>query len=159
MRPSLLPALLLPMLAVPASAAPTLDPLLGDHAVLQRERPIAVTGTAAPGETLSVTLGGARATARAGADGRFSASLPALPAGGPFTLAIAAPSGSAEASDVLVGDVFLCSGQSNMELQVQNAQDGWNQAQGSADDKLRQITIAKKTALTPRTDFAQAPIW
>ena len=127
--------------------------------VLQRERPIAVTGTAAPGETVTVTLGSARATARAGADGRFSASLPALPAGGPFTLAVSAPSGGAQASDILVGDVFLCSGQSNMELQVQNAQDGWNQAQGSADDKLRLITIAKTTALAPRADFAQAPAW
>src|SRR4051812_41815007 len=159
MRPSLLPALLLPMLAVPASAAPTLDPLFGDHAVLQRERPIAVTGIAQPGETVNVTLGSARATARAGTDGRFSAALPALPAGGPFTLAISAPSGSAEANDILVGDVFLCSGQSNMELQVQNAQDGWNQAQGSADDKLRLMTIAKATALAPRADFAQPPSW
>lgn len=159
MRPSLFSALSLSMLAVPATAAPTLDPLFGDHAVLQRERPILVTGHAAPGETVTITLAGARGTARTGTDGRFSAALPALPAGGPFTLAVSAPSGSVEASDVLVGDVFLCSGQSNMELQVQNAQDGWNQSQASADDKLRLITIAKTTALSPRADFAQAPAW
>src|SRR6185437_14370971 len=101
----------LAMLALPATAAPTLDPLFGDHAVLQRERPILVTGTAAAGENVSVTLGTARGSGRAGPDGRFA-------------IALSAPSGTAQAHDILVGDVFLCSGQSNMELQVQNAQDG-----------------------------------
>ena len=90
---------------------------------------------------------------------RFAVALPALPAGGPFTLAVTAPSGTAQARDILVGDVFLCSGQSNMELQVQNAQDAWNQSQASADDKLRLMTVAKATALAPRADFAQAPSW
>ncbi|HEX5184494.1 MAG TPA: sialate O-acetylesterase [Allosphingosinicella sp.] len=147
------------MLALPAAAAPRLDPLFGDHAVLQRDHPITVTGTAASGEAVAVTLGTSRGSGRAGADGRFAIALPALPAGGPFTLAVSAPSGKAEAQDILVGDVFLCSGQSNMELQVQNAQDAWNQSQASADDKLRLITIAKATALVPRADFAQPPAW
>jgi sialate O-acetylesterase len=159
MRWSLLPVLPLSMLAVPCVGAPALDPLFGDHAVLQRDRPILVTGTAAAGERLSISFGPGRGSGRAGADGRFAITLPASPAGGPFTLAVAAPSGTVEAHDILVGDVFLCSGQSNMELQVQNAQDGWNQAQGSADDKLRLMTIAKATALMPHADFAQAPAW
>jgi sialate O-acetylesterase len=152
-------ALSISMLAVPAAAAPRLDPLFGDHAVLQRDRPILVTGSGEPGETVTAALGEARATAKAGADGRFAASLPPRAAGGPFTLSVTAPSGSAQASDILVGDVFLCSGQSNMELQVQNAQDGWNQAQASADPQLRLTTIAKTTALAPRADFAQPPAW
>ncbi|MDB5690964.1 MAG: 9-O-acetylesterase [Alphaproteobacteria bacterium] len=160
MRWSLLPTVAsLPMLAVPAAAAPKLDPLFGDHAVLQRDLPVVVTGTAAPGETVTIALGDRQAMVRAGADGRFFAPLPAMPAGGPFTLSATAPSGAAQASDLLVGDVFLCSGQSNMELQVQNAQDGWNQAQASADGKLRLMTIAKATALVPRGDFAQPPAW
>jgi sialate O-acetylesterase len=158
MRWSLL-TLSLSMLALPAAAAPQLDPLFGDHAVLQRERPIVVTGIAAAGEIVTATLGSDRGSGRAGADGRFAIALPALPAGGPFSLAVSAPSGIVEAHDVLVGDVFLCSGQSNMELQVERAQDSWNQAQASADDKLRLMTIAKATALTPRDDFAQPPAW
>src|SRR4051812_33537464 len=159
MRWSLFSALSASMLAVPAFAAPVLDPLFGDHAVLQRDRPILVTGSAAPSEAVTITLGDRRAIAVSGPDGRFAVALPPLPAGGPFTLAVAAPSGRAQASDILIGDVFLCSGQSNMELQVQNAQDGWNQAQASADDKLRLMTIAKATALAPRADFAQASSW
>ncbi|HEY1606235.1 MAG TPA: sialate O-acetylesterase [Allosphingosinicella sp.] len=147
------------MLALPAAAAPRLDPLFGDHAVLQRDRPIVVTGIAAAGENVSATLGPSQSSGHADAGGRFAIALPALPAGGPFTLAISAPSGTAQANDILVGDVFLCSGQSNMELQVQNAQDAWNQSQASADDKLRLITIAKATAPAPRADFAQPPAW
>ncbi|HEX4738777.1 MAG TPA: sialate O-acetylesterase [Allosphingosinicella sp.] len=158
MRWSLL-TLSLSMLALPAAAAPTLDPLFGDQAVLQRDRPILVTGTAAAGETVTATLGTAQGSGRAGPDGRFAIALPALPAGGPFTLALSAPSGTAQAHDILAGDVFLCSGQSNMELQVQNAQDAWNQSQVSADDKLRLMTVAKATALAPRADFAQPPAW
>lgn len=153
------PLLPLAMLAVPVAAQPKLDPLFGDHAVLQRERPILVTGTAAAGEAVSVALGSSRADGRAGADGHFAVALPALAGGGPFTLSVTAASGSAQAGDILIGDVFLCSGQSNMELQVQNAQDGWNQSQASADARLRLMTIAKTTALAPRPEFAQAPAW
>jgi sialate O-acetylesterase len=133
--------------------------LFGDHAVLQRDRPILVTGTARSNETVTVSIGASRAEVHAGADGRFAASLPGLAAGGPFTLTAAAPSGTAQARDILIGDVFLCSGQSNMELQVERAQDGWNQAQASADDKLRLMTVAKATAPAPRADFASPPAW
>src|SRR5947209_12527735 len=90
------------MLAVPAAAAPRLDPLFGDHAVLQRDRPILVTGTAAPGETVVVSLGGSQET-QAGPDGRFAALLPPMPAGGPFPLVAAAASGAARSRDILVG--------------------------------------------------------
>ncbi len=69
-----------------------------------------------------VTLAGTAsppAPTAAAASPRF----PALPAGGPYDLTIAAPSGAAVVRDLLVGDVFLCSGQSNMEMTVSSAQD------------------------------------
>ena len=105
--------------ATAASAAPRLDGVMGDHAVIQRGQPIVLTGQAAAGETVMITLAGRSVTAKAARDGSFSASLPALPAGGPYDLTIAAPSGAAVLRDILVGDVFLCSGQSNMELRVE----------------------------------------
>jgi len=93
-----------------------------DHAVLQRDRPIAVWGQAAGGEVVTLSLqpslaGPAVSTVRAQADasGRWSAVLPPMGAGGPFVLAAQGSSGTRQsASDVLIGDVFLCSGQSNM---------------------------------------------
>ena len=69
-----------------ASAAPLMDAMFQDHSVLQRDRPVAVWGRAAPGAAVSVTLGETQARAVAGADGMWRANLPALQAGGPYTL-------------------------------------------------------------------------
>lgn len=71
--------------SVPAAAEPALDPLFSDHSVLQRGRPIAVWGTAAPRERVTVALGNASACARAGRDGRWRVELPAMTAGRPYS--------------------------------------------------------------------------
>jgi hypothetical protein len=72
--------------AASAQAAPTLHPLFSDHAVLQRGRPIAIWGTAEPGERVKVSLGSASRDVTAGRDGRWRAELPAMDAGGPYRL-------------------------------------------------------------------------
>lgn len=93
--------------------------IFSDHAVLQRGREVPVWGWAAPGEEVKVTLGSASASGKAGEDGKWLVRLPLMEAGGPHTLAIEAASGKkASFSDVLVGEVWLCSGQSNMEWTV-----------------------------------------
>ncbi|QCB41816.1 9-O-acetylesterase [Sphingomonas sp. PAMC26645] len=145
--------------ATAASAAPRLDGVMGDHAVIQRGQPIVLTGQAAAGETVMITLAGRSVTAKAARDGSFSASLPALPAGGPYDLTIAAPSGAAVLRDILIGDVFLCSGQSNMELRVEQGQGLFPDAHPEVDDKLRLLTIAKVSAATPVARFAEQPRW
>ena len=110
------------LVAVPALAEPALGPLFGDHAVLQRDRPISVWGTAGPGEAVTVTLGDAARSVRADRAGNWRAELPAMKAGGPYRLvATGAGGASAMADDVLIGDVWLCSGQSNMELSVSHS--------------------------------------
>jgi sialate O-acetylesterase len=139
----------------PAAAETRLDPLFGNGAVLQRDRPIRVTGRATAGETVTVALGPVQASTRAGADGRFEAMLPATPAGGPFTLT----ANTATATDVMIGDVFLCSGQSNMEMSVAQSQDGQSQAAGSADPRLRLFTVAKRAALVPERDLGENSGW
>lgn len=154
-----LAALLLLGAASAVAAQPHLGQLFSDHAVLQRGRPIAVWGDAAPGERLAVSLGDARATATAGGDGAWHATLPAMRAGGPYTLAAVAPSGTAEAHDVMVGDVWLCSGQSNMELQVSRALNSYNETQAANDPRLRILGIAHATAPTPAAAFPQPPRW
>lgn len=145
--------------ASPAVAAPRLDGVLSDHAVIQRDQPIDLAGDAAAGETVMITLAGHTVTARAGRDGRFAARLPALPAGGPYDLIIAAASGAAVLRDILVGDVYLCSGQSNMELAVTDAQKLIPDAHPPLDDQLRLLTIAKVAAPAPLARFDQAPRW
>src|SRR3546814_17654891 len=64
------------LVSTPAFATPALAPIWTDHAVIQRDRPIVIEGSAAPNETLTVTLGTARQTIRADADGRFRATFP-----------------------------------------------------------------------------------
>ena len=146
-------------LAAPVAAQPMLDPVFGDHAVLQREHPIAVRGRTTPGETVSGRLGEAASSARADSDGRFELIFPAMAAGGPYRLTVTGTSGTTQASDVLIGDVFLCSGQSNMELAVGRAQDADNQIAASDDPMLRLFTIERRTALQPARDLGKVSGW
>ncbi len=146
-------------LAVQTHAAPRLDGALGDHAVIQRDQPIVLRGEAAKNETVMITLGGRTATVKTGTDGRFEARLPPLPAGGPYNLTLSAASGATMLRDILIGDVFLCSGQSNMEMTVSDAQDMIPDAHAPADDKLRLLTIPKAVAAKPATHFAAPPRW
>ena len=103
---------------VSADSAFSVAGIFSNHMVLQRERPVPVWGEAAPGTKVSVRLGDVAAEAVAGPDGEWCATLPVMAArneGG--TLSVAADGGAAgEAvfTDVLVGDVWLCGGQSNM---------------------------------------------
>ncbi|MET3826206.1 sialate O-acetylesterase [Sphingomonas sp. PvP055] len=140
-------------------AAPTVGGLLGDHAVVQRNQPVVVTGEAVPGEAVTVVLGGHSAQAQAARDGRFSVTLPALPAGGPYDLLVMAASGTTALHDLLVGDVFLCSGQSNMEMTVEHAQDAFGTIMGSTDAQLRLVTIDKATSVKPLDRLKQKPAW
>lgn len=139
--------------AFPAAleAAPTLNPLFSDHAVLQRERPIAVWGSAAAGERLTVRLGSASRTVRADRSGTWRVELPAMAAGGPHRLVVTGAGGEADAAeDLLIGDVWLCSGQSNMEWPVSQALNGGNEVQNSSDPQVRILTVPQRTALSPQ---------
>ncbi|HVF93802.1 MAG TPA: sialate O-acetylesterase [Sphingomonas sp.] len=147
------------VVAAPAAATPRLDGVLSDHAVVQRGVPIVLNGDAVPGEAVLVSMAGHTVVAKAGRDGRFEARLPAMPAGGPYDLTIAAPSGGAVIRDLLLGDVFLCSGQSNMEMAVDRTQDLIPDANPLPDDQLRLLTVAKAAATTPLARFATAPQW
>lgn len=95
----------------------------GESMVLQRKRPIALHGRAPQGATVSVLLQGKGRTvwrtAKANASGVWGAVLPAMPASGPYTLKFSCGSDVRTFSDVWVGEVWLCSGQSNMELPLQ----------------------------------------
>lgn len=126
----------------------------GDHGVLQRDRPIPVWGQAAPGERLTVSLGDRSVEVRADRDGHWRATLPALPAGGPYVLTATAASGAVKtASDVMVGDVFLCSGQSNMEQPLRYAVHAWNPVVTPDDAAIRLMTVTKDS------DAVSQPLW
>lgn len=96
----------------PASADIRLHGLFTDHMVLQREAPLPIYGRGDEGETVTVELNGRRATAQV-VEGSWVATLPPMPAGGPYTLSVAGKNALA-LRNVLLGDVWVCTGQSNM---------------------------------------------
>jgi sialate O-acetylesterase len=147
------------LLASTAAAAQTIDPQYSSHAVIQRERPILLSGTAAPNERVTVTFAGAKAAAVADRNGKWHASFPAHAAGGPFSIAVSGTGGTnATADDVMVGDVWLCSGQSNMEYPLPRAM-GYGAPEAEKDSGLRLMKVAHQLSPNPQTGFAQAPVW
>lgn len=152
-----------------AEVGPTLlHPLFQDHAVLQRDKPIVLSGQAGGGEIVSISLAaeraesgaGASVSARADAAGRWSAVLPAQSAGGPYLLTARANSGAtATAHDVMVGDVFLCSGQSNMEMSVLRASDSEGEIRNAAHDSIRLLNVPHAATATPAPIFQKPVSW
>jgi len=140
---------------------PLLNAMFQDHAVLQRDQPILVYGRAAPGDEVSLSLGegGATTNGRADEHGRWTATLPAQRAGGPFTLIARSAGATQTVTDVLVGDVFLCSGQSNMVLQVHRTLDSRAEIQNSANHRIRMLTVGLAASPTPLEAFAAPVEW
>lgn len=120
-----------------------LAPIFQEQVVLQRDAPIRVWGTATPGDTVTVALAGARAEVEAGPEGHWSAQLPALEAGGPHRLIARSSGGAVQiVGDVLMGDVYLCSGQSNMELPVDRTLNARAEIQNAGNERIRMMTVA-----------------
>jgi sialate O-acetylesterase len=143
-----------------AHAAPQLLPVWQDHAVIQRGKPVVVEGTAAAGERVTGALGAAQANATAGGDGAFRLEFPARPASAdPVTLTISDSTGTATVSDIVVGDVWLCSGQSNMAFTVGAGINGYNNVQASTDPLLRMLTVPLDTAAKPVREFGGEVSW
>ncbi len=150
------------LFAVVARAqSPTLlNELFQDHAVLQRDQPLSIWGHATANERITVSLATATAGAQADASGNWHITLPAMRAGGPYVLTAQGTSGARQsASDVLVGDVFLCSGQSNMELPVRQAGDSYNEITNSANDTLRMLSVQHAISPVPLSHFSNPVAW
>lgn len=126
--------------------------VFGSHMVLQRDKPLPVWGTADAGATVTVTLGNQRATATADPQGRWSTTFAALPAGGPLTLTAASNESTTKIEDVLVGDVFLCSGQSNMQFGMGETAE-FADAMRTTLPKLRLGKVALQTSDAPSDRF------
>jgi sialate O-acetylesterase len=140
------------------AAPPLLDEMFQDHAVLQRDRPIPVWGDAPPGDQITVTLGSNTVHVRASASGHWRAALPAMSAGGPYSLSAHGQSGAEESiSDLLVGDVWLCSGQSNMEFAVANSLNASREIGASADKSIRVLSATFQRCATTSRASCESP--
>src|SRR5947209_1336293 len=125
--------------------------IIGDNMVLQQGRKDRVWGWAGVGERVSVTFQGRTSHATADGGGRWQVLIGPFKAGGPYTLTVAGAN-TLTFKNVLVGDVWVCSGQSNMEWILQNAQGGPQDAARADYPEVRLFTVQKKTSAAPLED-------
>lgn len=129
-----------------------LPSVFGDHMVLQRGQANPVWGWADAGEEVTVRIAGQSKTVKTDGQGKWRITLDAMDAGGPHTLVVAGKN-TLTFEDVLVGEVWLCSGQSNMQFAVQSANDGDLEKLAATFPNIRLITVPQVGTQEPQDDF------
>ena len=147
--------LVVPLMVSTANAEVRLHGLFGDHMVLQQNAKVRVWGWASPGETVEVKFRKQVKRVMASRDGRWAVALGPETAGGPHELIVRGRN-ELRVRDVLVGEVWLCTGQSNMEWTLKDSQDGAAEVVASANPNIRHIKIGHRTAMQPQEDIAPA---
>ena len=138
----------------PVLSQPTLARSFDDHMVLQREKPVRVWGFGDPGEQVTVSFGDQRKQAKVGEDGSWSVQLDAMEADGsgrPLTMECG--DHRRVIADVLVGEVWICGGQSNMEWTLRSSRDADVEIPCAHDPQLRYIRLPKEARPEPRRDY------
>ncbi len=135
-----------------AQAEVQLPALFTDHMVLQRGVPCPVWGTAAPGEQVTVSFAGQQKSTKADAKGAWSVTLDPLEAPGGGQLTVSAGN-QVVVDDVAVGEVWVCSGQSNMEWPVARAFNAELELAAADRAHIRLLTVRQVGTQTPQTDF------
>jgi len=120
--------------------------------LVQQDMRIPIWGRAAPGETVTVKLGDDTDRAVADKSGRWTASLPKRKAGGPLEMTISGKDDTLTISDILVGEVWVCSGQSNMQWTVSNSNNPENETKAANYPEIRLFSVERVVAKEPRED-------
>ncbi len=159
---ALLAALLLP--AATLQAEVSLPKIMTSHMVLQRDKPLHLWGSAAPGEAVSVEFHGSKGATTADELGRWSVFLPAQPAGGPYTLTVHGTN-TLTLDDILVGDLWFASGQSNMEMPLKGfggdtvVKDAEREIREANHPEIRLLMVERKGAGYPLEDVLVGHEW
>jgi sialate O-acetylesterase len=131
--------------------------IFSDHMVMQRNQSIPVYGSANANEQIEVTFNRKKISTVAGKDGKWKVQFPAMPNGGPYELSVQAKSGNVVFKDILLGDVWLCSGQSNMAFPLKRSATGKSEAQVSSNPLLR-FMLFNPTAETNNEAWDEATL-
>ena len=144
--------------SAPATADVRLPAVIGDNMVLQRDMPVAIWGWAAPDEKVTVKLAGQSRTAKADAKGEWKVTFGPLKAGSLLEMTVAGKN-SITVRNILVGEVWVCSGQSNMEMSVAGCNDAKEEIASAKYPAIRLFTVKKKVATIPQPDAAGSGGW
>ncbi len=129
-----------------------LPALFGSHMVLQQEKPVVIWGTAGSGEDIAVSIGNLSGSTTAGDDGTWKVKLGSLKAGGPHTVTVKGTN-TVTLDDVMVGEVWVCSGQSNMAFPVAAANDPDLESLSATFPNIRLISVPQVASQKPLRDF------
>ncbi len=135
-----------------ARAEIRLPHVFGSHMVFQREKPVIIWGWANPGETVTVQFSSATQTAQANERGEWKATLPSMKAGGPYTLTVSGSS-TVTYDDIMVGEVWLCSGQSNMEFGMGRLSNAQAEIAAANHPGIRLLMVENRWTPQPQSDF------
>jgi sialate O-acetylesterase len=131
----------------------TLPKIFSDNMVLQRDKPLAIWGWADPNEAITVSFNGQKIKSKADGGGRWSLSLKPMTSGGPYVMELKGNSGAIQLKNILIGDVWICSGQSNMEWIIKNTNDAANEIAQSNYPKIRLFTVEKAMSFELEKDL------
>lgn len=143
-------------LRIPTHAQIVLPKVFGDNMVLQRGIQIPVWGTSTPGALIIAKLGDEQVTTKANKEGKWKVKFPIFSAGGPYALEVTEankPYSKINLKGILIGDVWLASGQSNMEWQVQQAKDASKEIANADFPKIRFLVVEHDKQLKPQSDI------
>ena len=146
--------LLLACLFLHANAQLNTAKLFGDHMVLQRNQEVPVWGWAAKKAKVTIDFNGQLVSVKADEQGNWKAILKPMEAGGPYVMKIASGKAQLVYNDVMLGEVWICSGQSNMEFQLKNAYGYKAEQKKAAQMTIRQFQVPKKISLVPEKDLS-----
>ena len=136
-----------------ASADVRLPGFFGSHMVLQQKQPIKLWGWADANESITATIGENSATATADSEGKWKLELPAMPASNDAVTLTVKGNNTIELTDVLIGEVWLCSGQSNMEWSVARSATPQKETASANYPLIRHIKVSKTPSSIPLDDI------
>lgn len=139
-------------------AAITLPNYFGDHMVLQRDQPVSIWGWGTKGERIQLVFRHKRMQGKVGDDGKWQIMLPAVPAGGPYQIELHSTGQTIIIKDVLFGDVWLCSGQSNMNFRMIEENTFARELGDCELPQLRLLNVKRASAVMPQADIKPS-VW
>jgi len=149
--------LLLSFISLSATAELKVNPLFGNHMVIQRDQPIKVWGRSTPGSRVDVSLNGERGQCQSEISGKWELLLREMPVGGPYCLVVECGSENSVFEDIFIGDVWLASGQSNMDYKMsQGVKNGVEELANADYPQIRFIKDAVRASAKPEEEIPQA---
>ncbi|MCB0842122.1 MAG: 9-O-acetylesterase [Bacteroidetes bacterium] len=146
-------ALFFSLLALPSQAQIKLPQIIGNHMVVQRHQTVPIWGWAKKREKITVSFLHHTLTTRADRDGKWRVDLPEMNEGGPYEMLIYGKEDRIKLTDVMIGEVWICSGQSNMEWSVAASNDAEKEIRQANYPYIRLFDVPHKVAFSPQEDI------